>query len=262
MRLLRDVGGVVSLAETTGAAPTVTATRDSDGSVAATGTATGTDGEWVFGVTAAQVPDVELLNVEWASGSSTWRTQAEVVGGFLCTLDEIRDALDGGDFTDDALEDAREWAEDWLEKACRVAFRPRYCREKLSGQGTDLLFLSNPLASSVLSASDTGTTITPSSIDVDPVGVLNYSSWSEGTRNVSVAYIHGHDSTPALVRTACIRLARYRLLEDPSNTFERATSYTTEDATYTLITPGVRGAFTPIPEVNSVIQQYRYVLSV
>lgn len=260
-RLLRDVGGDLILAEEI-SAPTVTVTRDSDGTEVSTGPATGSSGAWSYAITPAQVPEVELLHAEWVSSGATYRTETEVVGGFLCSVAEVQAAVDDDSKTEEEVEDARDWAEDWLERECRVAFRPRYASERLDGTGSGSLFLSNPKASSVITATVGGTAVS-GDIVVDPVGVLTQDgTWTEGTRNVEVSYVHGWSSAPGPVRNAAILLARHRLLEDPSNAFERATSYTTEEATYSLVTPGVRGSSTPIPEVNAVINAYRYVLSI
>lgn len=264
MRLLRDVGGEVTLTQELAGAPTVSATRDSDGSAVTIGSVSGASPDWTATIAPAQVPEVDLVNIEWVQAGATYRTQVEIVGGFICSEADIDAALDASHtFTPAQIRAARDWAEDILERACHVAFRPRYCREKLDGSGNGSIFLSNPRPIAALTASVDGTSVTVGDIDIDPDGLFNSDTdWARGRRNVSVTYVHGYEAPPEPIRSACVRLARYHLLEDPSNMIERATSYTTEEATFTLVTPGIRGAETPIPEVNAVIDQYRYVLSV
>lgn len=277
-RILRDTQATVyvtltgadgAAADATGT-PTVAAVRDSDGTTAASGNAvdaTGT-GVYSFTFTPAQIPEVDLLTVTWTAtiggaASQLFRTQVEIVGGWLCSLEAIQASLPSSVTpTATQLQAARKWAEDWLEQACGVAFRPRYRRETLDGNGTDLV-VGQPSVTSVISASVGGTALTGSEISalsIDSLGIL-YSSagWTEGRQNVAVAYIHGFSEPPSPVVRAAVKLARYYLLEDPTNYEERATSITTEDATYSFVTAGVRGARTSIPEVNQVIDEYRYI---
>jgi hypothetical protein len=73
---------------------------------------------------------------------------------------------------------------------------------------------------------------------------------------VIVGYEHGFDFPPARISRAAILLAKRWLVEGPID--DRATSLITEDGTFALTTPGLRGALFDLPEVNAAIEEYNY----
>lgn len=277
MRVLRDTQAQirVTLTNTEGAAadatgtPTVTIVRDSTGATVVSGAgATDVTGTGVYAYTLlpSQIPEVDILEATWSATvegqSQQFVTQVEVVGGWLCSLEDIKGSLPVSmqTTTNRELSEAREWAEDLLEQACGVAFRPRYGKETVDGTASADLLLSTPAALKVLSASVGGEAIATGEVSPQLTGSLyREAGWARGRENVTVAYVHGFSSPPAPVRRAAVKLARAYLIEDPSNLNERATSISTEEATYSLVTAGVRSARTSIPEVNQVIEEYGFV---
>lgn len=246
--------------------PTVTITRDSDGSAVVTGAATtkvpSTTGIYAYTLTPTQTATLDLLTAQWSAilGGVTqvFTTQVEIVGGFLVSLEAIA-AASGGAATTAELSEARDWAEEVLEESCSTAFRPRYAKERVYGSGNAFLLLNNRRPLAVRSVSVDGTVFTAaelSDLTLGSNGVLRRSSaWD--TAGTDLVYEYGYTTPPVPVQRAALKLAAYFLTEDPSDYFDRATSLSTDDgASYSLVTPGVRGAVTSIPEVNQVIEAY------
>lgn len=258
---LTDSDGVPATAD---GPPTVAVVRDSDGSVVAAG-AVSDDGDGVYSskIAPANNSQVDLLIATWTYTRDSVAGQKavtyhEVVGGFLCTLAAIESAISGKTAVE--KREARDWAEDKLESACEVAFRPRYFKDKRNGSGRNLLRLTWPKAHSLLSANLGGTDIA-ASVSVEDTGFAYYAGglWTRGRKNAVVAYAHGNLRPPAPVTRAAVKLARHYLAGNVRDEDERATSMTADDGTfYSLVTPGVRGALTPIPEVNAVITDFAY----
>lgn len=266
---LTDVSGAP--ADATGAVA-VSVERDSDGTVVASGNAThGATGVYTFALTPAQVAEVDLLNVTWTAtiasvANQAFLTQAEIVGARLCSLAAITDAGATGDTTA-----ARDWAETTLEDACGKAFRPRYAKDTIVPQSaswataqvfsgidfTNLLLIhKDPIK--ILAVTVDGTALTQTEIDAITIaksGLLTRTpGW--GGDPCTIAYTYGFSSVPEPVSRAAVRLARAYLTPNPSDYDERSTRVDTPEASYSLVTPGVRGAITSLPEVNAVIQMY------
>lgn len=241
----------------------VEVTRDSDGSAIDVGTPEPVDGQvgsYVASIDAGETPEVDRLTAVWTAGGQSITTEVEVVGGFLCTLAEIAEAAEVDD-EPKKLAEAREWASSWLEEACGVAFRPKYARDALRGSGTAELLLAHPMPSVIFASSINDQTL-DEVLSLDASGVvLRNGRWTHGART-SVAYQHGYSKTPPIVSRAAVKLARRYLIEDPTDLDERATSMSSGDGTYSLVTPGVRGALTSIPEVNAVIDHFAYAQGV
>jgi hypothetical protein len=243
--------------------PTVTVTRDSDGTelteVEATQVAATEDDieHWVVEIKGTDIPEVDLLEVLWTDGSSSYTTYTEVVGGFVTSLRSIEKKLNESQ-PEEEFASAREIAIRSIEDACGVAFRRRYAKETLDGSGALELMLRRPRLIRVLSATIAGTELDNDELVVDPVGALISSSrWTEGRANVEVAYVHGHESFPPAALP--VRdLAAYLLTPAPTDWNERATAYTSGEVTYSLVVAGLRGALFPLPSVNAFIEQHSY----
>lgn len=246
--------------------PTVVITRDSDGVQVFSGTATDDTsalGAYYVTLTPANLPDVDLLRGTWTAtvggvGSQVTTTQTDVVGGYLCTLEAISAAMVGETATTTALLiEARDLATQRIEEACDVAFVPRYSRETIY-RPISRQVLNHRRVTAILAYSVDNVTTAFTTLELNRGGVVEGLTGSE----VSVAYRHGFDSSPAPVTRACIRLARHYLTTFIRDEDERATSISTDEATYSLVTPGVRGAETSIPEVNAVIERFGHRLGV
>lgn len=245
--------------------PVVTISRHSDGSVIAEKEATtkveeeGEDAFFTFDMAGSDLSEVDLLVAAWSDGDSSYTTTTEVVGGFVTSLKAIEEKYNNEpERTAAQIAAAREAATTQIEGACSVAFRPRYGKDVLDGSGSRNLLLRHPQLLRVLSVSVDGEPIDADNLALDSAGVLHSpSGWTEGRANVEVAYVHGYTHFPAAdlpVRD----LAALLLTKHPNDWHERATSYSTDSGSYTLVTPGVRGASFPIPSVNAFVEANQF----
>jgi hypothetical protein len=246
-------------------AATVTITR-ADGTVLATGAAIdGPGGNFQYVLTPAQTAQLDTLTVAWtftlAGFPQTLTSTVEVVGGHHFTLAELRAMAplnDTNAYPTGRLVEARAEAEDFLETECGRAFVPRYWR----GTVGDVRSWPFPDVRRVreVRAPDG---VAWSSVDLDSMNTgWGYPGrWAARRRGRwTVALEHGMDACPPYVARASRLLARNVLTGNASASMldERATSVTYADAglTYGLVTGGVRGAASSIPEVNVVVDQY------
>ncbi|MDQ3730314.1 MAG: hypothetical protein M3355_12085 [Actinomycetota bacterium] len=242
---------------------TVTITRDDGTAIVTNGATVGTGAaQRTYTLSTAETAQLDRLTVVWTSparGKIT--TYVEIVGGFLCTLADIKAPL-ASDPGAEKLAEARTRAETLLEDVCGVAFRPRYAREVFDGSGSDELLLGNPrpLAVSVVKVDGTALDAQAlSELTLDPAGLLIHPGlWAAGRRSVEVTYSHGYPQPFVAAVRPAVKLATSYLIADPTNFHERASRVDMADASYSLVTPGVRGTETSIPEVNAFIERYRY----
>lgn len=271
METLRDVAATLRFPRfgddevTFSEAPKVTVVRDSDGSKlkseAATtevGAAGGDIKHWTVSLAGSQIPEVDLLTATWTDGSSTYRTEVEVVGGFVVSVAEIKDKLEEEPAAEE-VRAKREIALREIEGACGVAFRPRYKRQLLDGSGTTRLILDQRQVTKVIGVEVEESALTAEEIaelTIDPAGVLiRTTPWPSGKANIEVTYVHGYQSFAEAVLP--VRdYAAYLLAGDPTDWNQRATSMSSDGATFALVTPGVRGARFPLPSVNGFVGQY------
>lgn len=257
--LLTDADGEPLLKET---AVTINVTKDSDGAKVVEGAKVkiaGTDGVAVYQL-AAQ-PTLDRFTVTWVAGGSTFTTVEEMVGLRLTSLaavaEDVTEALSA-----ERKRVAREIAEQFLEDECGVAFRPRYAHESLDGTGKERLFLPHPKVSAVRSVTVGGTALTKAELEdvklYDAGYLWREAGWTEGHQNVGVIYEHGFANPPPAAQRAAAQLARHLAVKRPSNLEDRATTYSTDEATYSLITPGIRGSLTALPEVNIFLSSWRF----
>lgn len=262
LRFDLTVGGEPKAADE---APTVTVRRENGEAIVTDQPATGSEGAYSLILTPTQTALVDALTATWeakvAGAVQTFTTHHEIVGAYLTGISAIQSVLPKGvTATDEEIVEARNLAEQWLETACHVAFRPRYAREDLDGSGHNKQLLGRPRLIAIREVTVGGEAVDLEGLKGYPSGVIwAVGPWPVGAQNVSVAYEHGFGTPPAQVSRAAVRLARHFIVEDPSDYDERASSMSTDEAHYTFITPGMRGAITSIPEVNVVIEQFEYV---
>lgn len=209
---------------------------------------------------------LDTLTAQWrftlAGQVQTLTTRVEIVGGYLCGLPEIR-ALDPiqdtATYPEAKVRNARTLAEQIIETECGFAFVPRYSYGRTPPG-------SYPYLRRVRSALDAyGSVLDTTDLDLLSRGLYalppaRYGRWLFGVE-------HGLDVAPPDVSRATAILARSMLMQNAgvggSGFDERATSVVYADAglTYStpLVTPGMRGAATGIPECNAVIDRYRLV---
>lgn len=168
----------------------------------------------------------------------------------IVTVSEIEEFIaDVGllDLDADKIEDTRDMATARIEDACGVAFVEREAVEIATGRDGFAL-LSRPRVIEVLKIDNVSAVSGPY-----PEGRIPLEDGDH-----SVLYRHGHETTPLPIKRAVLLLTRHYLTTDPTDFDERATSKTTEMASWSLVTPGVRGAIFPIPELNQIVSDYSY----
>lgn len=239
---------------------TVTVTSDS-GTVLYTDVATGGSGAAArtYVLETTDTADLDILTLVWTSPTyGDLTTYVEIVGGYYFTIAEARalKALeDAAKYPVAAIVAMRALVEEALEDACGVAFVPRYCRELLSGNGMSTVLLRNPRVTRILDVTLDGDDVSAVSAVLAPTGQVYLSAgWTSGFNNYSVRYEHGHPYPPAEARQAALVLAKNWLVNGPID--DRTMAFSTEDGTFSLSTPGVRGARFGIPVVDSFVQAY------
>lgn len=245
--------------------------RGSDGTVVVTGQATtGTgSGPRQYVLTAAQTRQIDVLSVDWTVGGDVYASHlVDVVGRLWFTNAELRAAetamAAAVNFTPAAISTAREQVEAKIEQWCGQAFVPRFAVETFAATSGPLL-ASVPTVRRVRWAeflADDGTvlsTLTPAECAAvpgsDDTTITRSGGWSTGAR-VRVGYEHGQNVPPPGLKAAAMRLCREVLAKGKGGGLpENAISYSSSELGWSavLVTPGVRGAHTTIPEVNEQI---------
>ncbi len=282
MELLQNVAATLRFPEPNGDPvdfadpPKVTVTRDSDGSKVLDAVdadkVEGKEGEddfWTVGLAASDLAEVDLLTAVWSGdlaggGSGAFDTYAEVVGGFAVSLPEVQKKLGNETKADAELFRAREIASREIEEACGVAFRPRYARERLTGGGRRRLMLEHRGVLRILAVTIDGTALSPEEVadlDLDGKGILTRSvAWPDsGVYNIEVSYVHALTNFLAAREPIC-DYAAYLLIPAATDFAGRATSISNENGTFSLVTPGVRGANFPLPSVNAFVKRFEKLL--
>lgn len=243
--------------------PTVTVVRDSSGEEVLDGASSTAESDH-FAVTAPAIDLPDGLTATWTGQvdghPAEVITRHEVVGGHIVGIPSIRTELErvaqNPLSTDEEIAEKRDLAEKRVEDACRVAFRPRYARSTVEANvHLDHLLLPRPRLLQVVSI-DGEAFDAPASETGEIIGT---DSWSG---SYDVAWIHGYEAAPASVAAAVRQLAVHYLLVDPDDLDARATFKSNELASWSLVTPGVKGASFPLPEVNQVVSDFGYLRSV
>ena len=261
---------------------TITVTT-ADGTVLVTAGAatTGTGAaERTYALTTADTANLDLLTVAWATTNyGVITTYAGIVGNRLFTLTEARAAdrmqlADSSIYTDAALDEARSRIEDDFQDICGQSFIPRYVFEHYDGRGTQFFMLrhwSDNAPDVVVRSIDyrtigtlTWTAFTPSELSdvfVDNTGLLRRELgvpfWL-ATQNVRIGYEYGYKQVPLAIKRAALRLlvSSTAAGQVSTNLPERATSFATADGTFRLATPGMRGSWYGLPEVDAVLARF------
>lgn len=165
-------------------------------------------------------------------------------------------------FPDARLVEAHDWIAAIVERECDTSFIvSTVTDERVSGTGTDTLFLRRPYAREVTAISVDGVALDAPRIadlyvDHGMVYLNNYSTWATTTRgNVTVTYTAGYSETPpADLKQAMLRAARNWLLtmDAWSGKDSRSTSISNQDGTFQLSVAGENRP-TGIPDVDAVI---------
>lgn len=255
-----DAGGIPTNLDV---APTVTVTR-ADGTPVTTGAVTDEAAVGVYTVTIPATSNTLLdrLDVVWVAPvngvDQEHRDVVEVAGGYLFTIAEARAIPPLNNTTaypEATIVDMRTLVEQALEDACGVAFVPRYTRETVDGTGDRFLGL-EPVVTRMRSLTINGVEVTAGDIAARPTGVVYHTSgtFGYGYGNVIVGYEHGYAEPPGPVRQAALLLAKTWLVQGPID--QRTTAMSTEDGTFTLATPGLRGSLFGVPQVDATVNRY------
>ena len=249
------------------AVPTVTVTRV-DGSQVATGAATRTGlGTYIYTLPAQS--QLAVLTADWSGvlngGAVSTETYAEVVGAEYFSIAELR-AFDSvlsntTRYPDSKLKAARLAVESEFEGICGRSFVPRYAREVLYGDGNGVLWLANPEPLRVISCTVNGEDwsakeFTRPDYNLRVLGLPMWEYWPRDAQ-VVLEYEYGKPEAPIRIKQAAMKRAKYTLVSDQSRIDERATTMNIPDfGNFVLATPGMRGSYTGIPEVDVVLQDY------
>lgn len=162
-------------------------------------------------------------------------------------------------FSDDLVAAKIALAEETIERACDVAFIPREATAAVTSvDGSGLLSLPNNRVREVTDvASSTSGDLDASTARIVAGGYLERATagWPAG-ETITVTYTHGYDEPPLRILEAAKLYARTLILDGPID--KRATQMPAADGgVINLLTPGLRGSITGIPEVDAAIAQYR-----
>jgi hypothetical protein len=218
-----------------------------------------------YGVTlTSEETELERLYVEVTDDIGKATSIVDIVGGFFFSVGRARAAdntlrTNPGKYDDASIIQMRSVVEAECEDICGQAFVPRFGRLRLRGSGEDRLLMGFQNVRSVRSITIDGTALTDSELDdvaVTPLGL----QWSRRCftymANVDVAFEVGMDRPPADLVPHTISRLRNRLNADTTAILSRATAETTPNGTFTLFTPGLRGAHTGLPEVDEAYARY------
>lgn len=244
--------------------------RRADGSVlfASRPAVVGADGELDEVSTELSETDtgsLDELRITFSAGGSTVEAVVDVVGRYYFSIAAAREAQsalrkDVAKYPDETLIHVRQLVEEECELLCGRAFVPRYGRIVLDGTGCENASFTTPDLRVIRSVSVDGTAVdmTGMTYDVTDGIVWPDGYFPAGRRNVVVEFEYGMDSPPADLVDATITRLRNRLNRGQTSLDPRMTSMSNEHGTWSLATPGQRGAMTGLPEVDEVYARYSW----
>lgn len=258
-------------------AGTVTIT-DQDGATVASSSATIANQRLEYTLTAAQAASSAVLTASWATvvmgadAAITLTSQHEITGDLLFTLNEARAYSEGAltnqtKYPDSAILQARDRIWDEFEDILGYPLGGRVKREVLSGDGSGDLWLTyaRPTEVSAIATRASGTTTWTAftstelaDVFANDYGRLTRESlgyWTLGNRNIRITYEAGTVPIPRELKNAALTVLRYQLVASAMP--DRATSFNDETGTYTLSTPGQRGAIYGLPDVDVVLTRLK-----
>lgn len=253
--------------------------KRADGSTLSNGAAAhdGAAGSGAYKVTIAAQTNLNLLSLTWTgtfSGQAvTLVTEAEIVGGFMFTLNELRnsDTIISGNtakYTTEKLLDARIEVESEFEDVCGRSFTPRFYRE-LDPEGdidNGQLVLRKPevhnITKFVVDGVDRIAWVTSNLITADPddpfvLQLFDDARQAAWAADVEIEYEYGLKQVPRKIKAVGIKRARGNLTGMNARIDERATVMSIPDfGTFNLATPGRGNSYVGIPEVDAVLDRW------
>lgn len=256
-------------------APVTVTITDGAGTVVLTDTPAIDNGTLTLDVAFDDLPLLDTYLVTWTGvvggQAQEWRTEFELVGGYLFEIAELRgrarELADTAKYTDERLRTERTAAEDRFEVAAGRAFVPRGRRASFRAR-PDRILLPNMMIREIYALTIDGRALTEAEIaalDIDyENGVIRDAcdsvSWAAGSHRhgrhhrvpVTAHYAFGDDTPLEIVRKAALELAQEYTL--PSAIPARATVMTTEVGSYRISVADATGR-TGLPNVDAVIAQ-------
>lgn len=219
----------------------------------------------------ASTANVDRLTATWSDdGTVTGSTVHDVVGGVYASTTEIRDIVG-------VLESVVKWdaatvkrvrneVEYIIERVTGRAFVPRFNSARVDGTGCDSIGLPHPDLRSVVWAQyhngSSWVDVTGSVAEIRPdnAGTARFVSgdvWPSAPLNIG--YRYGMDRPPDDLKEAAAQYIKYRLASVKSGIPDRAISIQgTELGNVVLATPGLGGWTSGIPNVDAVLNGYRW----
>lgn len=235
--------------------------RNSLGVIVADGDAEGPDDddEYTFLLDGDATAAIDRLVCTWTASDGSSRTEHDVVGSHLHSIRALRrfDPLDDEDKYPTAdLRAYRDLAAYALERACRVAFTERFATWSAIADGGDFL-IPRIGVRSIRWATVAGEAVELDALTLGSGGAIRGLERPEGALvEVGFTFCLTETAPPDVARAAML-VAREVAFGDRDGALSpRATSQSTEDGTFSLVTAGVAGASFDIPEVNAVVADY------
>lgn len=252
--------------------PTVTVTRESDGSSITPGAVAGSDtNPRTSALPAGTLSEIDWLNVVWSDGSNVaaaWTV--EVVGAPLATVSEMK-AIDKtlALKSSEELFAARRRVEDESLRVLRRSVVERFYTERVDGSGRREQAVSWPDVLEVVRvrvwSGSSYTDFTAAELAVipaSPAGVLERTDgavWPCGRQNIEISYRFGMRPMPSDLREALVLSVRFALIDSNPGMPRFASRVDTVDGgTMTFASPGNDVWTTGDNAVDRVINGYRF----
>jgi len=226
-----------------------------DGTTVTSGTASHPGGVGLYQFVLAAQALVDFFTVDWTGsiggGNVTVTDYVEIVGGFLFSLDEMRNAkpaLSTVQYSTQDLIDARLEAEVTAERICGHAFVPRFGRAELDGNN-DFALVLPVLDLRTIRAVAVGTnqsnrvlydSTSLSAVEPGEAGIISRRGavWLWGRKNIVVEFEYGMNYPPEYIRRAAIVHARSLLSQTNTSMAKRASQVDAHNGvTYVLSQP-------------------------
>lgn len=251
--------------------PTVTVTK-ADGTILTSGSASGPVSN-VYSFTIPAQTNLNFLTITWtgtvSSQTVTVTSYAEIVGGFLFSLAELRNfdtQMNPVKFSDARLIEERLSVESEFEEITGRSFTPKFYREAYAEVMDGYIVLQKPEVYAITKLTVDGVdrlswvssnyirfdVSDPRALVVMPeaLGILY-------ALQVTIEYEYGLKQVPRKIRDAGLKRAKVNLLGQNSAIDERATTLSTpEFGTMTLATPGRSGFQTGIPDIDVILSRW------
>lgn len=216
-------------------------------------------GGFTYPLTSIQTADLDILTATWVAtlgSAANIVTRAEIVGGFLCSLAEMK--LVFATSTDAQLSHIRTAAEQRLENACHRAFVPRYSLERRSSR-PGRFRLAWPDVRAIRYASVDGVALTAGQLSYLDIGRGGFVTGlprrsSIGFGVTRIGYEHGADYPDEVIREAVVLAAQETFTTtDLSEGF--VIRREADNQSVTFASPSSTGTFTN-PILRRVVKDY------